>query len=72
MNIFGESFLYSLGLFLDVNVQNWKMFLWLLNFNNIFWVCQVFLIFLVVSSRCWVEANVFRKYDSIPNGVRHS
>ena len=33
MNIFGESFIYILGLFLKVKVQNLKMFLGLLTFK---------------------------------------
>ena len=57
--------------FLKVNVQYWNMCLGLLNFKY-FWVCLIFLIFLGKKSRCWVQAYVFRKNESIPSGVRHT
>ena len=59
------------GDFLKVKVQYWKMCLSLLNFKY-FWACLIFLIFFGEKSRCWVQACVFRKIESIPNGVRHS
>ena len=61
----------NLGLF-KVKVQIRKMFLGLLNFKYFFWVCLIFLIFLGVKSRCWVQAYVFKKIESIQNMVRHT
>ena len=56
---------------LKVKVQYWKMCLELLNFK-LFWVCLIFLILFGEMSRCWVQTYVFRKNESIPNGVGHS
>ena len=40
-------------------------------FQIFFWVCLIFLIFLGIKSRSLVQAYVFRKIKSNPNGVRH-
>ena len=57
--------------FLKVKVQYWKVCFGLLNFKY-FGVCLIFLILFGEKSRCWVQAYVLRKNESIPNGVRHS
>ena len=76
--LFGESFLYILGLFLEVKVQNWKMCLGLLNFKY-FWgmpyIPYIFDYFFGgmggggrVKSRCWAQAYLFRKMKESPMG----
>ena len=57
--------------FLKVKVQYWKMCLGLLNFKYFLGMPDIPYIF-GEKSRCWVQAYVFRKNESIPKGVRHS
>ena len=71
MDIFGESFLYKIVLFLKANVQKWKMFLGLLNSKYFLGMLDIPYIF-GVKSRCWIQAYVLRKIESMPHGVRHS
>ena len=42
----GGAFLYILGLFLKVKVQNGNTILGVAKISNIFWVCLIFLMFL--------------------------
>ena len=51
------SFLFILGYFLKVNVQNGGYFGELLKFEIFFW-CLKFLIFFGVNGRCWARAYV--------------
>ena len=57
--VLGSHF-YQFGLFM-VKVQIWKIFLGLLNLKYFFWICLIFLIFLGIKSRSWVQAYVFGK-----------
>ena len=63
LGYFGWSFLYILGLFLKIKVQNW-IFWGVLNFKSFYGVCLIFLIFFrgnSINSRCWVQAYISRK-----------
>ena len=65
---FGESFLSIRGFFM-VKVQIWKIFLGLLNFKYFLSMPAIPDIF-GIKSRSWVQAYVFRKIKSNPNGFR--
>ena len=69
LDFFWESFLYIFRHFLKVKVHNWKMFF---GMPDIPYTYKYILGGGGVKSRCWVQAYVFRKIESIPNGVRHS
>ena len=64
---FCESFL-SIWRFFMVKVQIWRIFLGLLNFKYFSRMCLIFLIFLGIKSRCWVQAYVFEKIKLTPMG----
>ena len=60
-------FLYILGSFLKVNVQN-RNILGVAKFSNIFFgMPDIF----VVNSRCWVQAYVARQIENTPLRLNH-
>ena len=70
LDYFGGPFLYILGLFL-VQGTEFEYFLVVAKFQLFFGVCLIFLIFLVVNSRCWVQGYVSRKNESTPTPTGH-
>ena len=62
-----KSFLHVLGLFLKVN----GIFLGAAKFQQILWACLTFLVFVLLNSRCLVQAYVLRIIESTPPGPVH-